>query len=226
MIMKTNVRIAITDALALAGGSIEDPSGHAPRILGERVNQSVENLYHTLVRMERDGLIKNERPTKRTCTRISLDVLPPGWPVPPLSVVSEEPSAPDIAPDPSSATEVNGEATGATPDEVATAILARVAEILSRPDSGSINTFLKQERDEMAARLSATLDENTRLRRERSQTGELVRAKNQEILGLRQRLQQAEANLRTVMRQGNAAVSHEVQREIAKFMREAPRAGT
>jgi hypothetical protein len=175
--------------------------------------------------MERDGmLVRDSRGHPRRTFEVCIGDLPEGWPVESPPVASETPEGLDTPPEPPSATEVNGEATGATPEEVADAILARVAEILARPDVDQVVEFVRAERDEMAARLSATLEENIRLRENFRALEDVAKARGVEIRGLHDRLRLAEDNLKAVMRQGNSAVSHEVRKQIEAFMREIPRA--
>lgn len=227
--LQTSSRKAVINALVRLGGSISDPQGLVTRKL--MVEAGLESTYSStaafsslLKAMEQDGMIVRDVSTPKRCYEIVLGDLPEGWPVEASPVVSETPEGPNTAPEPPSATEVNGEATETTPEAVADAILARVAEILSRPSVDEVAKFLKAERDEMAARLSATLDENVRLRQAAREAQDTLTARSTEIRGLHERLRLAEENLKSVMRSGNTAISHEVRRQIAEFMREPPRA--
>lgn len=224
MIVQTKSRIAVINTLVAHGGSLTDPSGLVtPRLLeltGLEYS-SVGSFSLLLHNMEKDGMLIRDTRGKRTY-EITLGDLPEGWPVQNPPVAPEPPEAPDTPEDSPRPTEATGEATGATPGQVADALLARVAQILAQ---GEPDQRLQAERNEIAIRLASVLEENGRLRRTTRELGEELQALRHEARGLRERLRATEANLQAAVRSNSHAVRGEVEEQIRRFMSEAPRNG-
>lgn len=111
-------------------------------------------------------------------------------------------------------------------DAVATALLARVIEVLTTGKSDVVGLRLRQLRDEvdeLQKRLGQQVEYVSNLRRQVREAGDEIITLKFERDGLRQRLRTAEHNL-TVATSGDAKriIENELHKEIDRLMRQTP----
>lgn len=237
---------------ALREGPITDPNGQATRELYRRM---VRNGYdggnpRSLTGVLREPAmataIARDINGKRTM-RIELVAVPERW----AHLLNREQSAQDepvtepepATPEPVTEPEPQGELTDSylvdtealrldVAGSVATALLTRVIEIVSSPDSSKQAVLERDtalaERDDARTRLATALEYGQRMARENRQLGDDLAAVKHERDGLRKRLGQAEANIARMTAPNGATaqvVNDLVQAELAKVMRAAPAPG-
>jgi regulator of replication initiation timing len=106
---------------------------------------------------------------------------------------------------------------------VATALLARVVEVLSKGVEGPQVAQLQAALDAAAERLGTQVDYAGKLRRDLRAAGDEVVALRQERDGLRERLRAAEHNLKVATSQDSQRIiDAEVRRQLDRMMRQAP----
>lgn len=108
--------------------------------------------------------------------------------------------------------------------QVAMSLLTTVVEIISAGSPEAMDqrvAALHGDLLEVQQRLAQRLDENQRLRRQLSETGDQVQALKHERDGLRTRVRQLEANLNSALK-GDAltAVNGIIQKKVSELMRE------
>jgi uncharacterized protein (DUF3084 family) len=108
---------------------------------------------------------------------------------------------------------------GVDVDELARALLAEVMAVWNRP----------HETQQAQQRLSQVLEDNqalraraSRLEEDKVQLQDRMAALNNEVRGLRQRVQTAEANTQVVLARNGSVVDEEVRKRLARFMEERP----
>lgn len=234
-------RLAILKALWWHG-TIVDRSGFAIGTLTQRaqaIDSRVANVTMALTAPAMAACVERDLRGKRTLA-IRLVCLPEEWynlverpdaspavepaplpfDAPPIVQAPQVLSLPELPPP-----GIDGEVAGA----VATALLARVVDIINAAGQGSTAPFVaKLESD--VRQLERRLGEQTgyvdRLRRDLRETGEELAATKLERDGLRQRLAVAERNLAVaVSPDAQRVIDQEVRRQIDRFMREKPAPG-
>lgn len=231
-------RIAALGALWYSG-PVEDRSGRATAKLGElaaALDPEAPLLTRSILDAPSVRLLWEAEVRGKRTYRIELVGLPERWLDPILAYDRAEEKAPAQVgsvevpePCPAPVSAGPGPLPEGLADAVADVILARVVEALSRPP-GSPQAAreverLRQDLDGALERLATATGYVDRLRRDLGATGDQVRALMDERDGLLRRLRAAEANVKAATSpSAQAAIDHEVRRQVDRVMRETPAA--
>jgi hypothetical protein len=206
----------------LRAAPIRDPSGRAFFILKERLGDECPvgdgGLRGAVFDLDQAGVIVREIRGKRTFAIELLEDEPVSDDD--VSLADPDRLRPDIP-----RLEEEAEHVRPTPDlgvdvdELARALLAEVMSVWSRP----------HETQQTQQRMGQLLEDNQVLRKRAAQLQEdkvqlqdRTNALNNEVRGLRQRVQTAEANTQAALAKNGRVVDEEVRKQLARFMQERP----